>query len=117
MAGKIDGNAGREAEADLRRDLADPGRARVEPGILGDVREEHAPGRVGHLAPEFAVDEVAQPARGVAQGRRYRDDVDPAEPVRALHAAVDQRGDDHADEASVVRESLEARVASLAEGP
>jgi hypothetical protein len=49
-------------------------------GQAVDLREDHRPGHVGDAADEFAVDEVAHPPGGQAEGHQRGDEVGDGQP-------------------------------------
>ena len=63
--------------------------------------EHHAPGRIGDAAPELAVDEIAQPAGGEADGHQRRDVIHQVPPVDALSVSDEGHRRQHAEKTAV----------------
>src|SRR5215469_2290001 len=57
--------------------------------------EDHRPGNVRHLPPQFAVHEIRDPAEEEPDGRHARHDVAELEPVELLSAAKEPNSNRH----------------------
>ncbi|MCY1343855.1 hypothetical protein D9M69_298800 [compost metagenome] len=65
--------------------------------------EDHRPGHVGHLAPQLAVDEVADAPGAQADRHQRGDEVHQLEEALVVTPAEPQGRQDHADQAAVER--------------
>ena len=73
--------------------------------VAGRLGEVHAYGAGGNSAVELAVDEVAQPAEGVAQRDGRYKKVGSFPEADSAFTAIDKRPQDHADQTTVVGHS------------
>ena len=59
--------------------------------------ENHAPGRLGDPAPEFAIDEVCDPDQADAYGRARRDEISQTNKINGVRPREQNDGDGHPD--------------------
>ena len=79
------------------------------PRLGAGAGKDHPPRQVGRPAPQFAIDEVAQPAEAQADGRRRDQDVAGQQNRQSPAAAEEQRRGHHAEQAAMESSSPPAR--------
>ncbi len=80
--------------------------------------KDHSPGHGGDAAKKLSVQEVTQPAKGVAQGKGYGHSVNPLKDGPLLSPAPENHAQQSADKSAVVGHARKSGKASrLVEGP